>query len=58
MKGNTSNKGMKTSIKNKEKIKAIKTQLLKKLKSMGMGINELESLEILCRLIIQSTVKQ
>jgi hypothetical protein len=48
---------MKTIDKKKEKIKEIKAQLLRKLKGFGMGSFELESLETICRIIINNSLK-
>ena len=48
---------MKTINKNKEKIKEVKAQLLRKLKSFGMGSFELESLETICRIFINNSLK-
>ena len=48
---------MKTIDKKKERIKEIKTQLLRKLKSFGMGSFELESIETICRIIINNSLK-
>jgi hypothetical protein len=48
---------MKIINKNKEKIKKAKAQLLRKLKSFGMGSFELESLETICRIIINNSLK-
>ncbi len=51
-------KRMKNLEKKKEKVKEIKAQLLRKLKGLGMGSFELESLETICRMIINKTLKQ
>jgi len=48
---------MKTIDKKKEKNKEIKAQLLRKLKCFGMGSFELESLETICRIIINNSLK-
>ena len=48
---------MKTIENKKEKIKEIKAQLLRKLNSFGMGSFELESLETICRIIINNSLK-
>jgi len=48
---------MKTIENKKEKIKEIKAKLLRKLNSFGMGSFELESLETICRIIINNSLK-
>jgi hypothetical protein len=48
---------MKYENKKQEKIKQIKAQILKKLKSFGMGSIELESIETICKIIINKSLK-